>query len=53
MLDLLPKTRTVISNKPEDKRNPLQKYSDATKPLFSGLPQGKNPKTSTKRKRIY
>jgi hypothetical protein len=41
MLDLLPKTRTVISNKPEDKRNPLQKYSDATKPLFSGLPQGK------------
>ena len=41
MLDFLPKTKTVISNKPEDKRNPLQKYSDATKPLFAGLPQGK------------
>jgi hypothetical protein len=41
MFDFLPKTKTVISNKPEDKRNPLQKYSDATKPLFAGLPKTK------------
>jgi hypothetical protein len=39
MFDFLPKSTTVISNKPEDKRNLLQKYRDATKPLFAGLPK--------------
>ena len=39
MFDFLPKTTTVISNKPKDNRNLLQKYSDATKPLFAGLPK--------------
>ena len=41
MFDFLPKTKTVISNKPKDNRNLLQKYSDATKPLFTGLPKTK------------
>ncbi len=40
MFDFLPQGKTVIQ-KPEDKRNPLQKYSDAINPLFAGLPRAK------------
>ena len=37
MFDFLPKSKGVIT--PPDKRNALQKYSDATKPAFSALPK--------------
>lgn len=43
IFDFLPKQKTVIApagQKP-DKRGPLQKYSDATRPLFKGLPKSK------------
>lgn len=37
----LPKQRvsTAPANQPTDKRNPLQKYSDAARPAFAGLPR--------------
>ena len=40
MFDFLPKSKTVVTANP-DKRNPLQKAVDATKPLYSALPKSK------------
>ena len=39
IFDILPKSKGTTV--PPDKRNPVEKYSDAAKPVFSGLPQGR------------
>ena len=43
LFDFLPKSKTVVlpQGQQPDKRGPLQKYSDATRPLFRGLPKSK------------